>query len=235
MSQESKVRGVADIVFLIDVTGSMQPCIDALRDNIRGFIETLSSKDANNGSPVKDWRARVVGYRDFPADGEAKWLVDNEFVRDAGALGGQLSRLVAEGGGDEPESLLDALYLVSKAPETERGAPEDPRKWRRRGSAARIVVVFTNVGFHPMVSTPGPARGGNTYDVIHVMLDQRIRLKMFCPALPCFEELGMMPGSVVHQFPPDGPARGEALADIAKNREIWEAIADSIVNSFFIS
>ena len=112
MSQETKVRGVADIVFLIDVTGSMQPCIDALRDNIRGFIETLSSKDANSGSPVRDWRARVVGYRDFPADGEANWLVDNEFVRDASALGDQLSRLVAEGGGEGVDEQLGAAEVL---------------------------------------------------------------------------------------------------------------------------
>jgi hypothetical protein len=30
MSESKKVRGVVDIVFLIDVTGSMQPCIKAL-------------------------------------------------------------------------------------------------------------------------------------------------------------------------------------------------------------
>ena len=107
MSQEVKVRGVADIVFVVDVTGSMQPCIDALRENISVFIDTLSSSDANNGSPVKDWRGRVVGYRDFKADGERDWMIDSPFVRDPAALKGQLLSVESRGGGDEPETLLE--------------------------------------------------------------------------------------------------------------------------------
>ena len=56
---KKKVRGVADIVFLIDVTGSMQPCIDALKNNIAAFVDALSKSDANNSSPISDWRGRV--------------------------------------------------------------------------------------------------------------------------------------------------------------------------------
>jgi hypothetical protein len=233
MSQETKVRGVADIVFLIDVTGSMQPCIDALRDNIRGFIETLSSKDANSGSPVRDWRARVVGYRDFPADGEANWLVDNEFVRDATALGDQLSRLVAEGGGDEPESLLDALHSVSMMPVSDRGT-EDPRKWRSFGSAARTVVAFTDAPYHETMSKPGAA-GGKVLDAITHMVGAKIRLTIFCPALTCFEALSEMPGSVTHQIALDGLSAQEALAkftsDKANFRKTMEQLAKSISKS----
>jgi hypothetical protein len=110
-----KTKGVADIVFLIDVTGSMAPIIDALRKNIEVFVDSLSSGDANNAAPVKDWRGKVVGYRDIEA-AEAEglpWIVDNPFVRDAGALKAQLATLQAAGGGDEPESLLDALYKVA--------------------------------------------------------------------------------------------------------------------------
>jgi hypothetical protein len=97
-------------VFVVDVSGSMATCIDALRTNIEMFVDSLSRGDANNAAPVKDWRGKVVGYRDFEsaeADG-LPWIVDNPFVRDAGALKAQLATLQAVGGGDEPESLLDA-------------------------------------------------------------------------------------------------------------------------------
>src|SRR5688500_7523895 len=60
-----KSKGVADIVFLVDVSGSMSTCIDALRKNIEMFIDSLSHGDANNAAPVKDWRGKVVGYRDL--------------------------------------------------------------------------------------------------------------------------------------------------------------------------
>jgi len=60
----AKTKGVADVVFLIDVSGSMSPIIDALRKNIEAFVDSLSTGDANNAPPVRDWRGKVVGYRD---------------------------------------------------------------------------------------------------------------------------------------------------------------------------
>src|SRR3954467_14180907 len=36
----ARTRGVADIVFLIDISGSMRPCIDALRRNIETFVDS---------------------------------------------------------------------------------------------------------------------------------------------------------------------------------------------------
>jgi hypothetical protein len=59
--QKVKTKGVADIVFLVDITGSMAPCIDALRANIEIFIDSLSK---GNAPPIRDWRGKVVGYRD---------------------------------------------------------------------------------------------------------------------------------------------------------------------------
>ena len=80
-----KTKGVADVVFLIDVSGSMKPCIDALRKNIEAFIDSLSKGEANNAAPVRDWRGKVVGYRDIEAAQSEglPWIVDNPFVRDA--------------------------------------------------------------------------------------------------------------------------------------------------------
>src|SRR5688500_16258060 len=63
----AKTKGVADIVFVVDVSGSMKPCIDALRVNIEAFIDSLGKGEGNNNPPVKDWRAKVVGFRDVEA------------------------------------------------------------------------------------------------------------------------------------------------------------------------
>ena len=121
MVQETldKVKGVVDIVFLLDITGSMQPSIDALRDNINGFVKSLAEPDANGGSPVKDWRIKVVGYRDASSDG-AQWWEEFPFSTSVNEVKSQMAILEAKGGGDEPESLLDALYNVAKMPSTER-------------------------------------------------------------------------------------------------------------------
>ena len=75
---QKKVKGIVDIVFLIDATGSMQPCIDALRRNIEFFIDRIESNTQDN--PIRDWRGKVVGYRDYEVD-EVPYI-DNEFVGD---------------------------------------------------------------------------------------------------------------------------------------------------------
>ena len=38
-----KVKGVADILFLLDATGSMQSNIDAVKDNIGAFLDSLAA------------------------------------------------------------------------------------------------------------------------------------------------------------------------------------------------
>ncbi|MBQ7177787.1 MAG: VWA domain-containing protein, partial [Victivallales bacterium] len=152
-----KNAGVADLVFLIDVTGSMGPCINALRENINHFIDMLTSTEGN-GSPVTDWRARVVGYRDFPYDGNTSygWREDNDFTRDVAALKAQVAALVPKGGGPGaegiPESLLDAMMTVATAGKLDLQAGEDEansKKWRPDGAAARIVIIFTDATYHP--------------------------------------------------------------------------------------
>ncbi|MEO5579208.1 MAG: vWA domain-containing protein, partial [Gemmatimonadaceae bacterium] len=174
----ARTKGVADVVFLIDVSGSMSPIIDALRKNIEAFVDSLSTGDANNAAPVRDWRGKVVGYRDIEAAQSEglEWMENNPFVRDAAALKAQLSALRAEGGGDEPESLLDALYKVATMEASPKGAQsEDADKWRYRSDAARVVVVFTDASFKETMSIQ-EAKGGALQDVANVIMANRIIL-----------------------------------------------------------
>ena len=190
----AKTKGVADLVFVVDVSGSMAPCIDALRKNIEAFIDSLSRGDANNAAPVRDWRAKVVGYRDIEAaDSEGlPWIVDNAFVRDAGALKAQLAALQAAGGGDEPESLLDALYKVASMEATPKGSQtEDPGKWRYRSDAARVVIVFTDASFKETMSLP-EANGGSLQDVANVIMANRIILSLFAPNFEGYDRLSQI-------------------------------------------
>jgi hypothetical protein len=189
-----KTKGVADIVFMIDVSGSMEPCIDALRMNIEAFVESLSRGDANNAAPVKDWRAKVVGYRDLDsANGEGiPWIVDNLFVRDVAALKAQLAGLHAMGGGDEPESLLDALYKVATMEAVPKGSQTvDPSKWRYRSDAARVVIVFTDASFKETMGIP-EAKGGSLQDVANVVMANRIILSLFAPNFEGYDRLSQI-------------------------------------------
>jgi len=190
----AKTKGVADLVFVVDVSGSMATCIDALRTNIETFVDSLSQGDANNAAPVKDWRGKVVGYRDIEsaeADG-LPWIVDNPFVRDAGALKAQLAALQAVGGGDEPESLLDALYKVASMEAMPKGSQsEDPSKWRYRSDAARVVIVFTDASFKETMGI-AEAKGGSLQDVANMIMANRVILSLFAPNFEGYDRLSQI-------------------------------------------
>jgi hypothetical protein len=183
-----KVKGVADIVFLIDISGSMQTCIDALKTNIGTFVNSLATPDANGGSPVKDWRIKIAGYRDATCDG-SKWWVEQPFVTDVNQVTANLAALEAKGGGDEPESLLDAIYKIAKMSATEKDAQPDPTMWRHRHKAARVVIFFTDATYRPTISIP-EATGANVNDVIREIQASRIILNGFCPEHDCYLTLG---------------------------------------------
>ena len=232
-----KTKGVADLVFLIDVSGSMAPCIDALRRNIEVFIDSLSRGDANNAAPVKDWRGKVVGYRDIEsAEHEGlPWIVDNEFVRDAGALKGQLTALQAAGGGDEPESLLDALYQVASMEAVPKGSQqEDATKWRYRSDAARVVIVFTDASFKETMNLP-QAKGGSLQDVANIVMANRVILSLFAPNFEGYDRLSQIDKSEWEVVEYEGLNPQEALqkftSDPVNFRNTLKQLAASVSRS----
>lgn len=233
----AKTKGVADVVFLIDVSGSMSPIIDALRKNIEAFVDSLSSGDSNNAAPVRDWRGKVVGYRDIEAaQAEGlEWLEDNPFVRDAVALKAQLAALRAQGGGDEPESLLDALYKVATMEASPKGAQsEDSNKWRYRSEAARVLVVFTDASFKETMSI-SEAKGGALQDVANIIMANRIILSLFAPNFEGYDRLSQIDKSEWEVVEYEGLNPQEALqkftADPANFRTTLKQLAASVSRS----
>ena len=233
----AKTKGVADVVFLIDVSGSMAPIIDALRKNIEAFVDSLSSGGANNAAPVRDWRGKVVGYRDIEAASSEglEWIEDHPFVRDSGALKAQLASLKAEGGGDEPESLLDALYKVATMEATPKGSQsEDPGKWRYRSDAARVVVVFTDASFKETMSIPD-AKGGSLQDVANVVMANRIILSLFAPNFEGYDRLSQIDKSEWEVVEYEGLNPQQALqkftGDPANFRTTLKQLAASVSRS----
>lgn len=130
-----------DIVFCIDVTGSMTPIIDAVKANALRFYDDVQTNLTAKGKNVDELRVRVVAFRDFAADGEAA-LQESDFFRlpaDQGRFSDFVNGLLAEGGGDAPESGLEAVALAINSPWTTRGD-------RRR----QVVVVWTDQPAHPL-------------------------------------------------------------------------------------
>jgi hypothetical protein len=234
---KAKTKGVADIVFMVDISGSMSPCIDALRTNIEAFIDSLSKGEANNAPPIRDWRGKVVGYRDVEAAQSEglPWIVDSPFVRDAEALKAQLGELRAEGGGDEPESLLDALFKTASMEATPKGAQtEDPHKWRYRSDAARVIIVFTDASFKETMSIQ-EAKGGSLQDVANVVMANRIILSLFAPNFEGYDRLSQIDKSEWEVVEYEGLSPQEALrkftSDPASFRTTLKQLAASVSRS----
>lgn len=228
---QPKVKGVVDLVFLIDISGSMGPCIDALKANIAKFIDVLTGKDANNSNPVKDWRAKIVGYRDVNHDRGA-WLEDNLFVSDVGSLKAQLIAMRADGGGDEPESLLDALFKIANMGSSDQDAKSpEPDKWRYIYSAKRVMILFTDASFHPRMSIP-EAKGGGITDVGNKLNEQKIQVEAFTPKMACYDDLSIISCLNINDINPDGGDPVSAMAaftsDVAKFKAVLETLAKTV-------
>jgi len=186
MEQESlnKKKGVVDIVFLIDITGSMQACLDALKNNIGMLVDSMVNPGPNADNVVKDWRIKICGYRDAKADG-SQWWEEKPFRTDVTQVRTDLSALEAKGGGDEPESLLDGLWKVAKMDSVEQGAQANENAWRDRHDAARCVIIFTDASTHLQTSIP-EASGATFPDVVNAITASKLRISLYAPEAECY-------------------------------------------------
>lgn len=139
-----KFEAKYDIVFLIDATGSMQPCINGVKDNIESFISNLSEDNTR----IVDWRAKIIAYRDVNSDYYS--YEDGYFTSDKNNLKSQLSNVEASGGGDEPESTIESIHKAITESE-----------WRTDESVTKVVVCFTDATNKDVISSAYKSKKGN--------------------------------------------------------------------------
>ncbi len=118
-----------DIVFVMDVTESMQPYIDAIKQNIIQFVQDLA---ANN----RDYRLGLVTFEDYVVSKypDCNCEYRNTMTSDVQKFIGWVGSLHAGGGGDIPEDQLDALAYAASFP--------------FRPEAQGIVIIVTDAPPH---------------------------------------------------------------------------------------
>jgi von Willebrand factor type A domain-containing protein len=214
-----------DIVFCIDVTGSMTPILDQVKANALRFYSDVQSNLTAKGKNIDELRVRVIAFRDVVADGEQA-LQESPFYDLPGAqadFSEFVNNLVAEGGGDAPESGLEAVALAMTSPWTTRGD-------RRR----QVVVVWTDQPAHPLDSSVLPPafadRVPADFSALTDMWEDpqgplgssSKRLILFAPDGPGWSDISGVWENVVHH-----PSQaGGGLSDID-----YGTIIDSIGNS----
>ncbi len=89
----------ADVVFVIDISGSMGSHIDSVKSHLSSFISTLDAEDV-------DVRVKFVTYSDITED---ETTVSSEWYTDVAEAISYLEGITLLDGGDAQETLLDGL------------------------------------------------------------------------------------------------------------------------------
>ena len=98
-----------DLAFAMDTTGSMSSYIHSARDNIRRIVEDIVAKESS------DVRLALVEYRDHPPQDRTYVTQVHDFTARVAEMKQWLEASRADGGGDAPEAVADALHDVSLA------------------------------------------------------------------------------------------------------------------------
>jgi Mg-chelatase subunit ChlD len=100
--QQTKPR--VEVVFCLDTTGSMGGLIDAAKQKIWAICNQIAS-----GQPSPELKVGLVGFRDRGDDYITKTF---DLDEDLDTVHGHLMAFQAAGGGDEPESVNEALHTA---------------------------------------------------------------------------------------------------------------------------
>ena len=106
-----------DIALCIDVTGSMRPILDTVKNNALNLCDDIKNTMIRKGKEINKLRIRIVAFRDYDADGDEAMLVTDFFnMPEQGAIFEKCVRgLKPKGGGDIPEDGLEALAYGIKS------------------------------------------------------------------------------------------------------------------------
>jgi len=98
---QSNLKPVVDVVFVLDTTGSMAGLIETAKEKIWSIATTMAG-----AQPTPEIRIGLVGFRDR---GDAYITKRIDLSSDLDSMYAALMDFTAEGGGDGPESVNQAL------------------------------------------------------------------------------------------------------------------------------
>lgn len=129
--------GMLDLAFAMDCTGSMGSYIQEAKDNIEKIVNDVVE------SEKCDVRLALIEYRDHPPEDSSFVTKKHDFTHSAATMKSWLEECNAEGGGDTPEAVADALNDVLQL------------SWREE--ATKMCVLITDAPPH------GISPGGDSF------------------------------------------------------------------------
>ncbi len=214
-----------DVKMLIDATGSMGGMISKVQSAALKFHPDLMAALDAKGKVIDELRVGVTAFRDLNYDGKDS-MIDSGFFglpAQQDAFGRFVEGLFASGGGDEPESGLEAVDLAIAS------------DWTSEGTKRRhIIVVWSDASAHPIGVHGGDPNSGfrfaKSFDELtdRWHADGRLsktskRLILFTPDAAGWSEIATSWENVVH-FPSKA---GDGLSEV-DYRTILDAIQNSV-------
>lgn len=127
VKEEKKERPQMDLAFCIDTTGSMQGEIDMVKEKVKSLTAKLCT-----GKPAPIVRIGLVAFRDR---GDTYVTKVYPFTDDVDSFVKDISSLEADGGGDEPEAVNEALH-----------AAVHQLTWSRDNKTAKLLFLIGDAG-----------------------------------------------------------------------------------------
>lgn len=151
INRPSAISAGADVVFVVDVSGSYGDDLTTFNDKADQILDAFAAFG-------NDSRYGLISYCDTAAEGGAyTHQLDQQLTSSRSDFKTQLSGLVAGGGGDEPEAQLDGLYYGTTN-----------INWR--SGTLRMMFLVTDATYHD----PGPGLGKTTQEVIDACNTKKI-------------------------------------------------------------
>jgi len=145
MSGRAQTKYPIDLVFVIDVTGSMGDVLNNVKAMAINFEKELNEEMNLRNKSVESLRVRVVSFRDLGEEGLGAISTTQFFnlPTEEDSFRAVLDSLDPLGGGDEAESGLEALWVAIRSP------------WRKAALKSRhIIVMFTDASAHELGKFP---------------------------------------------------------------------------------
>jgi hypothetical protein len=166
-----------DVVFLVDVSGSMGSSINDIKANIGDTMASISALDVAA-------RFGLATLNDFPIPPygqgpEKPYELMQSLTFDRGLVENAVYSLYPAYGADMPGSHLEAMYQATTGEGLPAfGVPADPVGWR--DNSLRVIVLVTDSPFHdPAVDIGYPGRGfGDTIDAMNAEAVEMIGLSL---------------------------------------------------------
>jgi len=98
--------GSLDLIFVIDQTSSMGPVFAQVQKTAKQIMASITAA-------FPDYRVAIVAYRDW---GDTEMFKDFPFTTSASEFQSAIDSLKAQGGGDTPEAVLEALLRALRLP-----------------------------------------------------------------------------------------------------------------------